>query len=60
MAQFQVYPDSSGKYRWRLRANNNEIVASSGESFSSKQAAKDGAGAAKRAAAVADIVETSS
>jgi uncharacterized protein YegP (UPF0339 family) len=56
-AQFEVYADTGGNYRWRLRANNNQLVASSGESFSSKDAAKGGAEAAKRAAAIAPVVE---
>ncbi|GMV86388.1 MAG: hypothetical protein AMXMBFR80_22430 [Dehalococcoidia bacterium] len=56
-ARFQVYEDAGGKYRWRLYASNNEIVASSGESFSSKAAARGGAEAAKRAAAIAPIEE---
>lgn len=50
-ARFAIYPDKSGFWRWRLYAANNRIVASSGESFSSKQAAIDGAAACKRAAA---------
>ena len=27
MPKFQVYKDSAGKFRFRLRAENNEIVA---------------------------------
>jgi uncharacterized protein YegP (UPF0339 family) len=30
---FEVYKDASGKWRWRLRAINNKIVADSGESY---------------------------
>lgn len=43
MARFEIYPDAAGWYRWRLVANNNQIVASSGESFSSKQSAVNAA-----------------
>ena len=28
MAKFQIFKDKAGEYRWRLRANNNEIIAS--------------------------------
>ena len=53
--KFEVYADAGGKFRWRLRAGNNEIVASSGESFSSKQAAINGCEATQRAASGATI-----
>ena len=33
--KFEVYNDSSGKPRWRLKAGNGQTIASSGESFSS-------------------------
>jgi len=56
-AKFEVYPDKSGAYRWRLKAGNGVQVASSGESFSSKAAAIGGAEATKRAAAEANIEE---
>jgi uncharacterized protein YegP (UPF0339 family) len=36
MAKFVIYADSGGHYRWRLVANNGEIIAASGESFHSK------------------------
>ncbi len=31
--KFEIYADSSGKYRWRLVARNGQTVASSGEAF---------------------------
>ncbi len=31
MAKFQIFKDRSGEYRWRLRADNNEIIADSAE-----------------------------
>jgi uncharacterized protein len=33
--KFEIYADIGGNYRWRLKASNGQIVASSGESFSS-------------------------
>lgn len=36
MWKFEIYEDAAGKYRWRLKAGNGEIVASSGEAFASK------------------------
>ena len=54
-ARFEVYKDAGGNWRWRLFAANNVQVASSGEAFSSKQAAEGGADACKRAAAAATV-----
>lgn len=36
MWKFEIYSDTGGNYRWRLKASNGQIVASSGESFDSK------------------------
>ena len=41
-AEFEVYQDKSGEYRWRLQANNNEIVADSNESYKSKASCLNG------------------
>lgn len=38
MAYFVVYKDSRGEFRWRLKANNHEIVAT-GEGYIQKQSA---------------------
>jgi uncharacterized protein len=39
---FEIYRDSAGQYRWRLKAGNREIVAVS-EAYVSKQGAMDSA-----------------
>jgi hypothetical protein len=57
MAKLEVYKDAGGSYRWRLIASNGQNIASSGESFSSKQAAIGGCDAVKRAAPDAEIIE---
>lgn len=33
----EVYPDSSSAYRWRVKARNGRITATSGESYASKR-----------------------
>jgi len=38
--KIEVYPDTAGRYRWRIVAANGQITASSGESFDSKGNAK--------------------
>jgi uncharacterized protein YegP (UPF0339 family) len=47
-AKFEVYEDKAGKFRFRLKAGNGEVVAT-GEAYESK--------AVKRAAAAAEVVD---
>ena len=56
---FDVSEDKAGKYRFRLKAGNGEVVAS-GEAYETKAAAKKGCEAVQRAALGAGIVETAS
>jgi uncharacterized protein len=53
MWKFGVYEDAGGKYRWRLKADNGQIMASSGDSFFSKQNAERAAAGFKANAASA-------
>jgi len=55
--KFEVYPDSSGKYRWRLIATNGQNVGSSGEAFDSKSNARRAAENVRDNAGSADITE---
>jgi uncharacterized protein YegP (UPF0339 family) len=57
MAKFEVYQDKSGEYRWRLRATNQQIIASSGEGYKSKDSCRNGIDAVKRDAVSAEVVE---
>ena len=41
MAKFEIYKDKKGEFRWRLRAGNNQIIAS-GEGYTSKAGCKKG------------------
>lgn len=52
---FEVYTDKAGKFRFRLKAGNGEIVAAS-EAYESKQGALKGVDAVQRAADGAKIV----
>jgi len=54
-AEFEVYEDKAGEYRWRLQANNNEIVADSNEGYKSKAACLHGIEVVKQIAASAPI-----
>lgn len=52
--KFVVYEDKAGKFRFRLKASNGEIVAQ-GEAYSTRAGAKEGCMAVQRAADGADI-----
>ncbi len=53
---FEVYVDAKGKYRFRLKAANGEIIAS-GEGYNSKEACMDGIQSVKTNAPTATIKE---
>ncbi len=57
-AKYQVYKDTAGEFRFRLRAPNNEIVAV-GESYESKEGCMNGVMAVKKncGAKVQDLTE---
>jgi uncharacterized protein YegP (UPF0339 family) len=57
--KFEVYPDRAGKYRFRLKASNGEVVAQ-GEAYESKVSAKAGCEAVQRAADGAAVTEVES
>jgi uncharacterized protein YegP (UPF0339 family) len=54
--KFEVYEDKSGKFRFRLKAGNGEVIASS-EGYSSKSAAQNGIDSVKRNAPDAEVVD---
>ena len=59
-AEFEVYQDKSGEYRWRLQANNNDIVADSNESYQSKASCHNGIEVVRRIADSAPINDLTS
>lgn len=52
--KFEVYEDRAGKYRFRLKASNGQVVAS-GEAYETKAAAKKGCESVLKAADGAPI-----
>jgi uncharacterized protein YegP (UPF0339 family) len=42
VAKFELYRDSKGEYRWRLRARNSQIIAIASEGYSSRAACEHG------------------
>jgi len=57
MPKFEIYKDAGGKFRWRLKAPNGEIIASSGEAYESKDNCKNGIQSVKNNAPKAEIAE---
>ena len=53
---FELYKDKAGKYRFRLKASNGQIIAV-GEAYESKAAAKNGIESVRKHAADAKVVE---
>ena len=53
---FEVFKDAAGKYRFRLKASNGEIIAAS-EGYNSKEACMAGIESVKNNAPTAPIKE---
>ena len=54
--KFELYTDKAGKYRFRSKAGNGEVIASS-EAYESKARAKGGIDSVRSNAPVAALVE---
>lgn len=59
MATFIIYKDNKGEYRWRFRANNNEIVADSAEGYKAKADCQRGIDIVKQQSPAATVVDQS-
>jgi uncharacterized protein len=57
VAQFRVFRDVRGEYRWRLRAANNEIIADSAEGYTTKTKCLEGIAFVKRDAPDAPVYD---
>jgi len=53
-AQFEIFKDTAGEYRFRLRAPNGEIIAAS-EGYTAKSSCKNGIASVKENAPKAII-----
>jgi len=56
--KFELYTAKNGKFRFRLKAGNGEIIAVSSEDYETKAAAKKGIVSIQKHAATADLVDT--
>ncbi|MFZ0529760.1 MAG: DUF1508 domain-containing protein [Propionicimonas sp.] len=57
MGKFEVYVDASGKYRWRLKAVNGQVVATGGQGYATARSCREGIESVKKHSATAEIVE---
>jgi uncharacterized protein YegP (UPF0339 family) len=57
--KFEVYQDRAGKFRFRLKASNGQVVAT-GEAYETKSAAKKGCESVLNAATGAPVLEVDS
>ncbi|MCP3988896.1 MAG: DUF1508 domain-containing protein [Actinomycetia bacterium] len=56
--KFEIYTDTGGKFRFRLKAGNGEIIAN-GQAYESKASAQKGVDAVIRAAGDCSVVDMS-
>ena len=54
--KFELYTDSAGKYRFRLKASNGQVIAAS-QGYASKKSALDGIASVRKHAPEAEVVE---
>jgi uncharacterized protein YegP (UPF0339 family) len=54
-ATFELYRDKANEFRWRLRYENGNIIADSGQGYSAKESAKNGIQSVKENAPDAPI-----
>ena len=47
-AKFELYASSNGEFRWRLKSGNGQVIATSGEGYTSKSSARNGIEAVQR------------
>jgi uncharacterized protein YegP (UPF0339 family) len=54
--KFELYTDPAGKYRFRLKASNGQIIASS-QAYATKRSALEGIESVRKHASQAELVE---
>jgi len=58
MAHFEIFKNKRGQYRWRLRADNQKIIADSAESYVRKSACIHGIELVKSQSRQAKLADT--
>jgi uncharacterized protein YegP (UPF0339 family) len=57
MSKFNIFKDARGEFRWRFQADNNKIVASSGEGYKNKADCKHAIEIIKKDGPKAEVVD---
>ena len=57
--RFEMYRDAGGEWRWRLRHQNGQVMAESGEGYSRRDDCEHGIDVLKQSAGQAPIVDMS-
>ena len=55
--KFELYAAKNGKFRFRMKAGNGEIIAVASEDYETKAAAKKGIASIQKNAATSEIVD---
>lgn len=55
--KFEIYIDKAGKYRYRLKASNGELICTSEDGYASKDSCKKGIASLAKWAAEAEVVK---
>ncbi|MGA2680665.1 MAG: DUF1508 domain-containing protein [Candidatus Bathyarchaeia archaeon] len=56
MAQFEVYKDNARLFRWRLRVNDNDIIAESCEGYQNRSGCENAVNLVRNEAPRAGII----
>jgi uncharacterized protein YegP (UPF0339 family) len=56
-ANFEVFEDAAGEYRWRVRTRNGKIVADSGEGYTERNDAEEAVDRVREYAPAADLLD---
>lgn len=55
--KFEIYADKRKEWRWRLKASNGQVIATSGEGYKTKASCENGIASVKKNAPDAKTVE---
>ncbi len=56
-ATFEIYQDARKEYRWRLKAGNGQVIATSGQGYKAKADCRHGIEVIQKEAAAARVEE---